>query len=107
MSTPDESTRMNDTATDTPHPNARFDAALHAQWAERVLDNLPGSGSCCETTAEQLAAAQSHALLSLAARVAELIDTVRAGAGEVQGELEALRVQGISEVGISGSVVTS
>jgi hypothetical protein len=80
------------------------DAGLHAQWAEWVLDDLPGSGLGCETTEQRLAAAQAHALLSLAARIAELIDTVRAGAEGTRTELEALRCDGISEVGVSGTV---
>jgi hypothetical protein len=83
---------------------APTDAEIHAAHADAVLDDLPASGGGCATTDQRLAAAQAHALLSLAARLAELIDAIRGGAEGTRTELEALRCEGIAEVGISGTV---
>ncbi len=74
-------------------------ADIHAAWAETILDSLPASGLGCATTDQQLLAASVHATLAVAARLGEVADAIRAG-GDVAGELEALRVGGISEVGV-------
>jgi hypothetical protein len=75
------------------------EAARHTAWAQHILADMHEHGV---TTDQQLAAANIHAQLAIAARLAELAEAVKAAGNDTRGELADIRAGGLNVAIVAG-----